>query len=216
MVVKLAGAPTKASADWSQYLIRAGVGWVSLVRLPCLYASVNCLYSFHPVWAAYKPFSQLPSSSAWLINGITLLCIIGSGPTSLKTGWPVYKLVARLQTGQVCNQFTTHIHVCKQVEHASQVRRDTRGHRVSFANSFLCSACKCDPFVVPSPQIVLPTKFLILAAKQSYSLEECRKTTGVGSSECVSYTTTARVCELYYYCSSAWLLLECVTTVYTG
>ena len=75
------------------------------------------------------------------------------------------------------------------------------GHRVPFANSFLCSACKCDLFVVPSPQIVLPTNFLILAAKQSYSLEECRKTAGVSLS----------VCELYYYCPS-----ECVSYTTTA
>ena len=37
LLVRLAGAPTNASADRSQYPIRAGVGWVSLARLPCLY-----------------------------------------------------------------------------------------------------------------------------------------------------------------------------------
>ena len=133
---RLAGATTNTSADWSQYPICAGVGWVSLARLPCLYLAsmlqyivwpavmlfrlravcLASLYSFHPVWAVCKPFSQLPNrsasfqtGSAWFINGITVLCIIESGPTSLKTGWPVYKLVACLQTGQVCNRFTTYM-----------------------------------------------------------------------------------------------------------
>ena len=108
-----AGATTNTSMDRSQYPIRAGVGWVSLARLPCLYLAsmlqyivwpavmlfrlqavcLASLYSFHPVWAACKPFSQLPNRSAsfqtglaWFINGTTSLCIIESGPTSLKTG----------------------------------------------------------------------------------------------------------------------------------
>ena len=67
----------------------------------------GCLQTFQP---ASKSFSQLSNRSAWFINRITLLCIIESGPTSLKTGWPVYKQVARLQTGQVCNQFATCTH----------------------------------------------------------------------------------------------------------
>ena len=37
-----------------------------------------------------------------------LICIIESRPTSLKTGWQVYKPVAHLQTGQVCSQFATY------------------------------------------------------------------------------------------------------------
>ena len=75
LLVSHAGAPTNASADLFQYLIRAGVGWVSLASLPCLYASVNTLfgpravclaslYRFHAVRAACKPFSVLPSRSA--------------------------------------------------------------------------------------------------------------------------------------------------------
>ena len=75
LLVRHTGAPTNASADRFQYLIRAGVGWVSLASLPCLYASVNmefgpravCLassYRFHIVWAACKPFSVLPNRSA--------------------------------------------------------------------------------------------------------------------------------------------------------
>ena len=92
-----AGAPTNASADRFQYLIRAGVGCVSLASLPCLYASVNMLfgpravclaslYRFHTVRAACKPFSVLPSCSARFINGTISLCITESGLTSLKTG----------------------------------------------------------------------------------------------------------------------------------
>ena len=87
------------SADRFQYLIRAGVGWVSLANLPCLYASVSMLfgpravclaslYRFHAVRAACKPFSVLPSCSARFINGTTSLCITESGPTSLKSGGP--------------------------------------------------------------------------------------------------------------------------------
>ena len=34
--------------------------------------------------------------------------MIESGPTSLKTGQPVYKPAARLQTGRVRNQFATY------------------------------------------------------------------------------------------------------------
>ena len=101
LLVSHTGAPTNASADRFQYLIRAGVGWVSLASLPCLYASVNMLfgpravclaslYRFHAVRAACKPFSVLPSQlsnrSARFINGTTSLCITESGPTSLKTG----------------------------------------------------------------------------------------------------------------------------------
>ena len=74
------GAPTNASKDRFQYLIRAGIGWVSLASLPidslpCLYASVNMLfgpqavclahlYRFRAVRAACKPFTVLPSRSA--------------------------------------------------------------------------------------------------------------------------------------------------------
>ena len=75
LLVSHTGAPTNASADQFQYLIRAGVGWVSLASLPCLYASVNMLfgpravclaslYRFHAVRTACKPFSVLPSCSA--------------------------------------------------------------------------------------------------------------------------------------------------------
>ena len=70
LLVSHTGAPTNASADRFQYLIRAGVGWLSLASLPCLYASVNMLfgpravclaslYRFHAVRAACKPFSVL-------------------------------------------------------------------------------------------------------------------------------------------------------------
>ena len=75
LLVSHTGASTNASADRFQYLICAGVGWVSLASLPCLYASVNMLfgpravclaslYRFHAVQAACKPFSVLPSRSA--------------------------------------------------------------------------------------------------------------------------------------------------------
>ena len=37
LIIWLAGAPSIASVDRSQYPICAGVGWVSLARLPCLY-----------------------------------------------------------------------------------------------------------------------------------------------------------------------------------
>ena len=37
LLVRFAGATTNASVDRSQHPIRAGVGWVSLARLPCLY-----------------------------------------------------------------------------------------------------------------------------------------------------------------------------------
>ena len=68
LLVSHTGDPTNASADRFQYLIRAGVGWVSLASVPCLYASVNMLfgpqavclaslYRFHAVWAACKPFA---------------------------------------------------------------------------------------------------------------------------------------------------------------
>ena len=74
LLVSHTGAPTNASADRFQYLICAGVGWVSLASLPCLHASVNMLfgpwavclaslYRFHAVRAACKPFSVLPSCS---------------------------------------------------------------------------------------------------------------------------------------------------------
>ena len=65
---------TGASVDRFQYMIRAGIGWVSLASLPCLYASVNMLFGPRAVCLVYKP-------------------------------------VARLQTGQVCNRFATYI--CK-------------------------------------------------------------------------------------------------------
>ena len=69
LLVSHAGAPTNASTDQFQYLIRAGVGWVSLASLPCLYVSVNMLfgpravclaslYRFHVVQAACKPLFQ--------------------------------------------------------------------------------------------------------------------------------------------------------------
>ena len=61
------------------------------------FGQLASLYSFHGVQAACKPFSQLPSRLASFQNvrpGTTLLCIIESGPTSLKTGWQVYKPVA--------------------------------------------------------------------------------------------------------------------------
>ena len=75
LLVSHAGAPTNASTDRFQYLICASVGWVSLVSLPCLYASVNMLfgpwavclaslYRFHAVQAACKPFSVPPNRSA--------------------------------------------------------------------------------------------------------------------------------------------------------
>ena len=75
LLVSHTGAPTNASTDRFQYLIRAGVGWVSLASLPCLYASVNMLfgsravclaslYRFRAVRAACKPFHVLPSRSA--------------------------------------------------------------------------------------------------------------------------------------------------------
>ena len=75
LLVSHTGAPNNASTDRFQYLIRAGVGWVSLASLPCLYASVNMLfepravclaslYRFHAIRAACKPFSMLPSRSA--------------------------------------------------------------------------------------------------------------------------------------------------------
>ena len=37
--------------------------------------------------------------------------MVKSGPTSLKTGWLVYKPVPCLQTGHVCNQFTTYMYI---------------------------------------------------------------------------------------------------------
>ena len=75
LLVSHTGAPTNASADRFQYLIRAGIVWVLLASLPCLYASVNMLfgpravclailYRFHAVRAACKLFSVLPSRSA--------------------------------------------------------------------------------------------------------------------------------------------------------
>ena len=76
LLVSHTGVPTNASTDRFQYLvIRAGVGWVSLASVPCLYASVNMLfgpravclvslYRFHAVQAACRPLSVLPSRSA--------------------------------------------------------------------------------------------------------------------------------------------------------
>ena len=37
LLVRHTGATTNASVDRSQYPIHAGVGWVSLAKLPCLY-----------------------------------------------------------------------------------------------------------------------------------------------------------------------------------
>ena len=67
---------------------------------------LDMLYSFHAIRAACKPFSQLPNRSAWFLNGTTSLCIIERRPARSKTGWPVYKSVVYLQTGQICNLFT--------------------------------------------------------------------------------------------------------------
>ena len=74
LLVRLAGVPTNASADRSQYPIRAGVGWVSLARLPCLHASVksfgqlSCCSGYGVfVWqvcTAFIPFGLLVNLSA--------------------------------------------------------------------------------------------------------------------------------------------------------
>ena len=83
---------------------------VSLAWPPCLHSSVNRLANFHVIWAmgclpfgllvnhspSFQAVSQFSNHSPWLLNGKTSLCIIESGPTSLKTGWPV----ACLQSGQ--------------------------------------------------------------------------------------------------------------------
>ena len=97
--------------DWSDLRWR----WLGLrlARLPCLYASVH-------LWPAFMPFGLLVNHSACVqavrpafkpfglvFKWDHFALHIESGPTSLKTGWPVYKPVARLQTGQVCNWFTT-------------------------------------------------------------------------------------------------------------
>ena len=75
LLVRLAGATTNTSADQSQYLILAGIGWVSLARgmytLPVtyLYASVNHLASSHAVRAMgylFGKFVQLSSPSGCL------------------------------------------------------------------------------------------------------------------------------------------------------
>ena len=66
-----------------------GLRAVCLASLYCSSCS-GCLQTFQP---ASKPFSELSNRSAWFINRITLLCIIESGPTCLKTEWPIYKLV---------------------------------------------------------------------------------------------------------------------------
>ena len=53
----------QSSADCFQYLIRAGVGWVSLARLPCSHASVVwhscCLGHGLFVWQACTAFMPL-------------------------------------------------------------------------------------------------------------------------------------------------------------
>ena len=42
-------------------VIHTGVGWVSLARLPCLYASMNHSASFHAIWAMGRMCNQLSS-----------------------------------------------------------------------------------------------------------------------------------------------------------
>ena len=102
-----------SDTDWSNPCWR----WLGLqlARLPCLYASVHRWPAFMPfrllvnhsacfqaVWPAFKPFGPVSKRDHFALY-------IESGPTSLKMGWPVYKPVARLQTGQVCNRFATYV-----------------------------------------------------------------------------------------------------------
>ena len=91
-LVRFAGATTNASTDRSQYPDPCW-RWLGLAcetyTLPVYFSKLfgqlvavmlfrlravclASLYSFHPIRAACKPFSQLSSSSAWLINGTTL------------------------------------------------------------------------------------------------------------------------------------------------
>ena len=54
------------SVDPFQYqVISVGIGWVPLVRLPCLYASVNCTASFHVVRAMGCLFVKLIQLRKW-------------------------------------------------------------------------------------------------------------------------------------------------------
>ena len=141
LLVSLGSETQHASVDWFQCIwsaLRRWLGLAQLARLPCLYASVNHLASllghrlfvwqacsFRAIQAACltiqpasKPFGQLSKQfslgSKWTMS----LCIIESGPTILKTGWPVYKPVACLQTGQVCNHFTTY--TCRMNDNCSK------------------------------------------------------------------------------------------------
>ena len=121
---------TNASTDCFQYPIRTGIGWVLLARLPCLYASVNLWPTFMPfgpravrqACTAFMPFGLLVNHSAhfqaiWL--AFKLFSLVSKQDhfalynwkwtNRFKTGWLVYKQVAHLHTGQVCNWFTTYI-----------------------------------------------------------------------------------------------------------
>ena len=107
--------PTPERIAFSVKVIRAWVGRV------WLYVSVNCSASFHDVRATcclfsfptikevvhVRPtftFAQLSNHLAWFVNGTSLPCTINQ-----KTWWPVYKLVAYLQTGQAYSLFALYI-----------------------------------------------------------------------------------------------------------
>ena len=53
---------------------------------------LTSLYSFHVVQAACKPFSQLPSCSAWFLNGTTSLCA-----TEHARSWSVTRRTLRMK-----------------------------------------------------------------------------------------------------------------------
>ena len=68
LLVSHTGAPNNASMDRFQYLIHAGVGWVSLVSLPCwLLQLICCLGHRLFVWqvcTGFMPFGLLVNHSA--------------------------------------------------------------------------------------------------------------------------------------------------------
>ena len=55
-------------------VIHTGVGWVSLARLPCLYASMNHSASFHAIWAMGRMCNQLSSHLGGCTAFIRLGC----------------------------------------------------------------------------------------------------------------------------------------------
>ena len=109
LLVSHTGAPTNASEDRFQYLIRAGVGWVSIVYLACMLQLICCsghglfvwhvctgfvpfgllvnhLACFQAVQPAFKPFGPIYKRDHFaLYNRKRANWFINR--------WPVYKLV---------------------------------------------------------------------------------------------------------------------------